>query len=112
MSALVTFESALAAYKARFAGLASVTCEWCGRVVAIAKKRGTPRRHGCPTPAWDREGRIAWYSDKPTERTPCRVRQSGDGAVLSRWTDEFTARRHARLSGGYVERFAPPAGVP
>ena len=42
------------------------------------------------------------------ERTPpndrrWRVRQAGDGAVLTRWTDEITAIRHAEKVGGTVE---------
>lgn len=97
------WNAALAAYRARFAGLSSVECEWCRRVVPIARRRGTPRRHGCPTPSWDRDGRIEWHTDKPTAATPCRVRQGCDGAVLTRWTDEISARRFAAEVGGYVE---------
>lgn len=81
-----------------------VICPCCLKP-ARRNHRGAPSRHtGCHA-FWDGD-RPVFYTREPGPFTRYRVRQGSDGAVLSMWTDAFTATAHARRVGGGVERAA------
>ena len=78
-----------------------ITCPCCLEP-ARRNKWGKPSRHPGCVAAWIGD-RPVFFTREPGPFTRCRVRQASDGAVLSLWTDAFTAHALARDVGGTVE---------
>jgi hypothetical protein len=91
-----------------FAALGVPHCSrWCNlerELVAPARRNkwGKPSRHPGCVAAWIGD-RPVFFTREPGPFTQHRVRQASDGAVLSLWTDAFTAHALARDVGGTVE---------